>query len=146
MRQQCTGVPVHYRKKKHMATIQRNVGDVGTPHLVWPVYCNSLQTVRIYAGPSSRNCRTFSRVNGLYAHSSHQTFYSFSANTPSSGTAEQFAHPASSCPRILEMELVDKIHQQLIFCRFPFRLVVDHGSRHIQQSALVPYAQLGLGC
>ena len=131
-------IATRYRK----AALNRDIGDVGAPHLVGSVDCQLPEKIGI--NPMRRMGVAGSRrlINGLQPHQAHQT------PNPMATDAGAFApqvprHLAGAVKWIFEKQLVDAPHQRQVLRALALQHVIERRPADRKKAALTAQTQAG---
>ncbi len=139
-RQDTAAIPVHHDHQVHKPACQRNVTDVGRPHLVWPVDRQAAQPVGIDPVALARQAGPWPWVDGLETHLTHQAADPLAVD-PVPQPVEVDGHPAGSVDRRQQVLLIDQAHQHQILGQPLALLVVQRGAADAQQLTLPSQAR-----
>ena len=118
-----------------------NIGDVGTPDLIGPVYRQAFEQIRdISCVRGMRRAGSRRLINRLKSHQAHQT------PNPVPANANAFAlqvtdHLTAAVKRILQEQLVDVAHQRQVPGALTLRRVIERGSADREKATLAAQTQ-----
>jgi len=130
-------VPVHHRHQIHKPSVQSQVGDVRTPHLVRMVDHHVPQQIRIPLVRLSGGAQTRFGVDRLQPHQPHQPAHPLDVDRVAL-PRKPGGHPLDAVERPAGVGLVDEAHQPQVFRRLAPRLVVEPRAGQPQQRTLPP--------
>jgi len=133
--------PVHDGHQIQKPAPHRDVGDVGAPHLIWPLNHHVFQQIRINLVLRMLLAGVRGLVNRHQLHQMHQTADTMPAAFVAQALHET-RHLARPVPRRVQELLVDDLHELQVLGALVPGAAIQTRTRQRQQPALAAHAQI----